>query len=54
MHIVEVLVMKLKIIGIVLSIAGFLIGMASNAVSEKQQDATIEQKINEALKKRES
>ena len=45
--------MKLKVFAIVLSAIGFVVSLLSDKISEKQQEETIEQKIQEALAKRE-
>lgn len=43
---------KLKVLGLLTTVGGFLLTLASNWVQEKQQDEIIEEKVNKALAER--
>lgn len=43
---------KLKIIGLVATLAGFAVTMVSNAIAEKKLDNTIEEKVAKALEQK--
>jgi len=46
--------MNLKIVGAIVSIAGAGLGLVANWVDEKQMEEAIDQKVSEALAKKEA
>lgn len=43
---------KLKVIGLITTVAGFVLSLVSNAVAEKKLDNTIEEKVTKALEQK--
>lgn len=43
---------NLKVLGVVATVAGFLLSMVSNAIAEKKLDNTIEEKVTKALEQK--
>ena len=44
---------KLKVLGMLTTVGGFVLTLVSNWVQEKQQDEIIDEKINKALAEKE-